>query len=70
MIEKKYNIDRTLKLLICLICIVLKPGPAGRPGIRPTRGWNRVGFKKNKGNEKPGLTGKTRLQPADFCFFY
>jgi hypothetical protein len=47
---------------------MFKPGPAGRPGTWPTRGWNRAGLKKKRGKKKPGVTqltrrsSKTRLQ--------
>jgi hypothetical protein len=34
---------------------MFKPGLAGRPGTRPTRGWNRAGLKK-----KPGVTQLAR----------
>ena len=45
--------------------IVLKPGPAGRPGTRLTRGWNQAKLKK-----KPSvIRSKTWLQAIDFCFF-
>jgi len=56
---------------------VLKPGPAGRPGTRPARGWNRTGLMKKLHKPWPGVTrltgktrSKTRLQPVDFCFFF
>jgi hypothetical protein len=62
-----------------LIIIVLKPGPAGRPGTRPIRSWNWAGLKKKRGKKKPGVTRltqrvdpETRLtqsRPGDFCFF-
>jgi hypothetical protein len=36
------------------------PGPAGRPGTRPTRGQNRAELMKKRGKEKPGVTRLTR----------
>ena len=39
---------------------MFKPGLAGRPGTRPTRGWNRAGLKKKQGKKKPGVTQLTR----------
>jgi hypothetical protein len=35
------------------------PGLVGRPGTRPTRGWNRAWLKKKQGKEKPGVTRLT-----------
>jgi hypothetical protein len=39
---------------------MFKPGLAGRPGTRPTRGWNRAELKKKQGKKKPGVTQLTR----------
>ena len=51
--------------------IVLKSGLAGRPGTRPSQGWNQAGLKKKQGKERPSVTWlKTRLQPVDFCFCF
>jgi len=48
--------------------IVLKPGLAGRSGIR---GWNRAGLKKKQGKERPGVTRlKIQLQPVNFYFYF
>jgi hypothetical protein len=57
-----------------------RPGLAGRPGTRPTRGWNRAGLKKKQGKKKSGVTRRidlaTRLtrqdlvaNPLIFVFF-
>ena len=48
--------DLHVILLTLAPVIVLKPGPAGRPGTWPTRGWNRAGLKKKREKEKPGVT--------------
>ena len=44
-----------------------RPGPVGRPGTRPTRGWNRAGLKKKWGKKKPGVT---RLQTHWLLFIF
>jgi hypothetical protein len=50
--------------------IVLKPGPAGRPGTRLTQDWNRAKLKKKQEKKKPSvIRSKTWLQAIDFCFF-
>jgi hypothetical protein len=41
-------------------CIVLKPGLVGRPGTRPTRGWNRAELKKKQGKKKSDVSRLTR----------
>jgi len=49
--------------------IVLKPGPRGWPGTRPTWGWNRAGSKKKQGKEKPGVTQQDPVvNPLAFFF--
>ena len=55
-----------------------RPGPAGRPGTRLTRGRNRAGLTKKRGKEKPGVTRRvdpvTRQDPVTnpltFVFFF
>jgi len=47
---------------------MFKPDLAGRPGTRPTRGWNRAGLKKKRGKKKLGVTRLTRQNPLT-CFF-
>jgi len=37
----------------------IRPGLAGQPGTRPTRGWNRARLKKKI------REGKTQCDPAD-----
>jgi len=52
-----------------------QPGPTGRPGSWPTRGWNRTELKKigkfmtRCDPADPEKLGK-KLQPVDFCFFF
>jgi len=53
--------------LFVVLAIVLKLSPAGRPGTRPTRDWNRGGLKKKQGRKNlvwlgwpDGLTRPTR----------
>ena len=55
-----------LSFLYIIYIIVLKPGPAGRPETRPTRGWNRAGLKKNRGRKNPVWPG---CNPLTFIFF-
>jgi len=75
-------------LVVSLINVILNhsfktwPGPAGRSGTQPTRGWNRAGLKKKQEKEKnPVWTGwpgqLTRQDPVknpvaivEFCFFF
>jgi hypothetical protein len=51
--------------------IVLKPAdPVGRSGIRSIRSWNRVGLKKKRGKEKPGVTRQDLIANPLTFFFY
>jgi len=62
-------------------CFETRSGPAGWPGTRSTRGWNRAGLMKKLHKPWPGWPGgltrwpgktrsKTQLQLVDFCFFF
>ena len=40
-----------------------RTGPAGRPGTRPTRAWDRSGWRQKPG--RPGQTRSTRSNPGE-----
>jgi hypothetical protein len=46
-----------------------RPGPPGRPGTGPTRGWNRAGWRKNRVKKNPVWPGqKPGCNPLTFVF--
>ena len=49
-------------------CFETRPGPEGRPGTRPTRGWNQAGLMKKLHKPWPGVTRRvdpvTRQNPV------
>ena len=57
-----------------------RTGPAGRPGTRPTRAWNRSGWRPKPARELarstrwvdpgPGPPGQTRVRPDHFIFYF
>jgi hypothetical protein len=59
-------------------CFKTRTGPAGQPGTRPTRAWNRSGLRQKPARElarenpvdpEPGPPGQTRVRPGHFFFF-
>ena len=58
-------------------CFKTRTGPAGRPGTRPTRAWDRSEWRQKPARELarenpvdpgPGPPGQTRVRPGQFFF--